>query len=89
MALQFANIPWQIKALYGIVSDSFPIAGRARSPYIVLSSLLGVLSFAVLAMVRPTNFALPPPNLENSPVKSEETNFLAPNLQICKNNVRC
>ena len=28
----FANIPWQVKALYGMVSDSFSIYGPRKTP---------------------------------------------------------
>jgi hypothetical protein len=48
--LGFANIPWQIKAVYGIISDTFPIFGRHRSPYIALAAACGLLSYVFLAL---------------------------------------
>jgi len=44
----FANVPWQIKSIYGIASDTFPINGLHRTPYIVISGVIGVASFAGL-----------------------------------------
>jgi folate/biopterin transporter len=46
-----AMIPWTIKPLYGIISDSFPIFGYRRRPYLVLSSLLGTISWVCMATV--------------------------------------
>ena len=46
-----AMIPWTIKPLYGIISDGFPIFGYRRRPYLVLSSLLGTISWICMATV--------------------------------------
>ncbi len=46
-----AMIPWTIKPLYGLISDAFPIFGYRRRPYLVLSSLLGVLAWACMATI--------------------------------------
>jgi len=46
-----AMIPWTIKPLYGIISDSFPIFGYRRRPYLVLSSLLGTIAWICMATV--------------------------------------
>jgi len=48
----FANIPWQIKALYGMVSDSFSIYGLRKTPYIILASVGGIVSAASLWLAR-------------------------------------
>ena len=48
----FANIPWQIKALYGMVSDSFSIYGLRKTPYIILASIGGIVSAASLWLAR-------------------------------------
>jgi len=47
----FANVPWQIKSVYGILSDSFPIVGYHRSPYVVIAGIFGVLSWGALWLV--------------------------------------
>lgn len=37
-----AGVPWMIKPLYGFVTDTFPILGRRRRPYLILCGLSGV-----------------------------------------------
>lgn len=48
----FANIPWQMKAIYGMVSDLVPIRGLHRAPYIAGAALVGTAAFGALALVR-------------------------------------
>ena len=45
----FAILPWVIKPLFGFFSDSFPIFGYRRRPYLVLSGFLGTASWLALA----------------------------------------
>mmetsp|Transcript_9633 Transcript_9633/g.39271 ORF Transcript_9633/g.39271 Transcript_9633/m.39271 type:complete len:721 (-) Transcript_9633:977-3139(-) len=46
----FANIPWQIKAIYGMASDSFSCCGGLkRTPYMVVAGVLGVMGALVLS----------------------------------------
>jgi folate/biopterin transporter len=52
-----AMLPWTVKPLYGMISDSFPIAGYRRRPYLVLSSLLGSISWLCMARVVETPLA--------------------------------
>jgi folate/biopterin transporter len=52
-----AMVPWTIKPLYGMISDSFPIAGYRRRPYLVLSSLLGSIAWLCMAMTVKTPMA--------------------------------
>ncbi|KAF5203764.1 Folate-biopterin transporter 1 protein, partial [Thalictrum thalictroides] len=42
-------LPWLIKPLYGFISDSFPLFGYRRRSYLVLSGLLGALSWSLMA----------------------------------------
>ncbi|XP_058084405.1 folate-biopterin transporter 1, chloroplastic isoform X2 [Magnolia sinica] len=42
-------LPWLIKPLYGFISDSFPLFGYRRRSYLVLSGLLGALSWSMMA----------------------------------------
>ena len=37
-----AQIPWTIKPLFGLLSDTLPIFGYHRYPYIALSALAGI-----------------------------------------------
>lgn len=43
-------VPWLIKPLYGLVSDVFPLWGRRRKSYLVLTSGLAALCSATLAL---------------------------------------
>ena len=43
-------IPWIIKPLYGFISDTFPLFGYKRNSYLILSSLLSALSWAIMAI---------------------------------------
>ncbi|KAK3190074.1 hypothetical protein Dsin_029635 [Dipteronia sinensis] len=45
----FSALPWLIKPLYGFISDSVPLFGYRRRSYLVLSGLLGTLSWTLMA----------------------------------------
>ncbi|KAK9287581.1 hypothetical protein L1049_016016 [Liquidambar formosana] len=45
----FSAFPWLIKPLYGFISDSVPLFGYRRRSYLVLSGLLGALSWSLMA----------------------------------------
>lgn len=42
------TIPWLVKPLYGFLSDSIPLLGYRRRSYLVISGLLGSLSWTLL-----------------------------------------
>lgn len=46
-----ATAPWTIKPLFGFLSDGFPILGYRRRPYLILSGVMGALSWLALATV--------------------------------------
>jgi folate/biopterin transporter len=46
-----ASLPWTIKPVFGFISDGLPIFGYRRRPYLILSGLLGTLSWVALATV--------------------------------------
>lgn len=46
--LGFANVPWQVKSIYGIVSDLIPIRGLKRTPYIFIAGIVGFISWISL-----------------------------------------
>lgn len=50
-------IPWGIKPVYGIVSDSLPFFGYHRKSYLLLFGIVGLLSFLALSMNALTNTA--------------------------------
>jgi folate/biopterin transporter len=41
-------LPWAMKPVIGLVSDCFPIGGLNKGPYIVFSSVLGVIALSFL-----------------------------------------
>ncbi|GBF79579.1 folate/biopterin family MFS transporter [Aphanothece sacrum] len=46
-----AAIPWIIKPVFGFLSDGLPLFGYRRRSYMILSGLLGSLSWIILATV--------------------------------------
>jgi len=44
-------LPWVIKPLYGFISDGFPLFGYKRRSYLILSGLLGSVSWASLSLL--------------------------------------
>jgi len=55
----FANVPWQMKAIYGMLSDLIPIYGLHRSPYIAIASVVGTGSFFLLSFASGPAFVTP------------------------------
>ncbi|MGK7912594.1 MAG: folate/biopterin family MFS transporter [Synechococcus sp.] len=49
--LGVSSIPWTIKPLYGWISDTYPIAKYRRRPYLLLSGVMGCLSWLALATI--------------------------------------
>lgn len=45
----FSALPWLVKPLYGFISDSIPLFGYRRRSYLVLSGLLGAISWSLMA----------------------------------------
>ncbi|XLQ12230.1 MAG: folate/biopterin family MFS transporter [cyanobacterium endosymbiont of Epithemia adnata isolate EadnSB Bon19] len=46
-----ATLPWIIKPIFGFISDSLPIFGYRRRPYLILSGLLGSIVWIMLGTV--------------------------------------
>ncbi|XP_051127978.1 folate-biopterin transporter 1, chloroplastic isoform X2 [Andrographis paniculata] len=44
-----STLPWLVKPLYGFISDSIPLFGYRRRSYLVMSGLLGALSWSLMA----------------------------------------
>lgn len=55
--LGIVALPWIIKPVFGFISDGLPIFGYRRRPYLVLSGLLGSISWVSLAIVVQTPMA--------------------------------
>lgn len=52
-----AALPWVIKPVFGFISDGLPLFGYRRRPYLILSGLLGAISWISLATVVHTAWA--------------------------------
>ena len=39
-----AHIPWMVKPLYGFFTDTFPILGMRRRPYIAICGIAGTVA---------------------------------------------
>ncbi|OLP20253.1 folate-biopterin transporter [Leptolyngbya sp. 'hensonii'] len=50
-------LPWMVKPLFGFISDGLPILGYRRRPYLILSGLLGAMSWVALATIVHTAWA--------------------------------
>jgi len=46
----YIGIPWTTKIVYGIVSDNFPICGSHRRSYLIIGSLLQIVSMTLLSL---------------------------------------
>jgi folate/biopterin transporter len=46
-----AALPWVVKPVFGFISDGLPLFGYRRRPYLILSGLLGTISWLSLATV--------------------------------------
>ncbi|CAI5488437.1 unnamed protein product [Closterium sp. Naga37s-1] len=44
-------VPWDLRPIYGLISDSFPIRGYRQRPYLFLSALLGLLCSLLVALL--------------------------------------
>lgn len=44
----FSHIPWQLKSLFGLLSDVVPLAGRHRGPYMLIAGVSGVIALCLL-----------------------------------------
>lgn len=43
-----SHLPWNIKPIYGLISDTVPILGYQRGPYIVIAGALGMIAYLSL-----------------------------------------
>jgi folate/biopterin transporter len=50
-------LPWVIKPVFGFISDGLPIFGYRRRPYLILSGIIGVISWVSLATIVHTSWA--------------------------------
>lgn len=55
--LGIVALPWIIKPVFGFISDGLPIFGYRRRPYLILSGILGTVSWISLATIVHTTWA--------------------------------
>ncbi|MDZ8055948.1 MAG: folate/biopterin family MFS transporter [Aulosira sp. ZfuVER01] len=55
--LGIVALPWIIKPVFGFISDGLPIFGYRRRPYLILSGILGTVSWVSLATIVHTTWA--------------------------------
>ncbi|XP_062007945.1 probable folate-biopterin transporter 3 isoform X2 [Rosa rugosa] len=48
--LGIIQIPWMVKPLWGLFTDTLPILGYRRKPYFVFAGVIGVVSMLVLSL---------------------------------------
>lgn len=48
-----AQIPWQLKLFYAFLSDSVPIQGQRRRPYMFIGVIIFTISWMLLGAIRP------------------------------------
>lgn len=51
-------LPWALKPMIGIVSDSFPVYGLKKSPYMVITTVLAVVAFVIISSTSPAVISL-------------------------------
>ena len=44
----FSHIPWQLKSLFGLLSDTVPLGGLHRAPYMLIAGVLGLFALGML-----------------------------------------
>ena len=42
-------IPWCLKPVYGIISDSFLLCGYRRKPYIIVANIMGAVMWVIMS----------------------------------------
>ncbi|XP_059069508.1 probable folate-biopterin transporter 6 isoform X1 [Cryptomeria japonica] len=47
--MALSTIPWDIKPIYGLITDTFPIAGYRRWPYLAICGIIGCLCLWALS----------------------------------------
>eukprot|EP00249_Psilotum_nudum_P014076 c24652_g1_i1 orf=228-1754(+) len=50
----FVGMPWNMKPIYGLISDTFPISGYKKWPYLALCGIIGGVFLWALALSTPS-----------------------------------
>ena len=57
-ALALVAIPWLVKPLYGLISDSIPLFGYRRKSYLVLAASLSTLGYVIMSRLETSHAIL-------------------------------
>jgi MFS family permease len=57
-ALAFIAIPWIVKPLYGLISDSIPLFGYRRKSYLLLATSLSTVGYLAITQIGTLDFIL-------------------------------
>ena len=74
-----AQVPWQLKSLFGLLSDTVPLFGRQRAPYMVLAGSLGLGSALLLSTMPPAAFT---PSLALLLLLFSNASFAVPDVML-------
>ena len=77
--LGFAGIPWQLKSLFGVLSDTVPFNGLHRSPYMLFAGIIGVISISAITVIPP---GFLPPAMYGVLLMVININFSMPDVMI-------
>ncbi|GAW79620.1 folate transporter 1 [Plasmodium gonderi] len=58
VVLSLIKLPWSIKLLWAIISDSFPVCGFRRKYYLLVGSLVCILSLLMLGWIHHKNITV-------------------------------
>ena len=47
----FSHIPWQLKSVFGLLSDTVALGGLHRTPYLLIAGAVGVTANTLLAVL--------------------------------------
>lgn len=75
----FGDIPWQLKSLFGVLSDTVPIRGLHRAPYMVFAGIIGVTATSLLTVVPATGL---PHAMYGLLLFATSLNFAMPDVMI-------
>jgi len=51
--ISIVSIPWFLKIVYGAISDTFPIFGLRRKPYLIICAILSSFGWVLLSVLPP------------------------------------
>jgi len=75
----FSHIPWQLKSLFGLLSDTVPLGGLHRAPYMLIAGVLGLFALGMLTALPAATVSAP---LAGFLLLLTNVNFAMPDVMI-------